>query len=588
MKNRLKTALGAAALLGILASAPGRCAQRPAALLWIPEDSFSDWAALGALLAREPALKLTVGLSPEMITPAAKEALGPWLSKGRLEAALRLAGDPILPLIAENPAAPRPEDVVRRIAAGRERYRAALGANPAGFAPGGGAVAPGLFGAFKEMGLSWVATGDYAPSTASWASSDGVSFVALRELDQERLSGSKESGCAAFVVDEADGLAAPGSMLSALGAGKGKGWTTVAEALLACRGAPRSAEAVKDWPSWAGDLALWRAPKGWALYGDTALALERYQDSGGANLALLEAATEALDQAQAGRYYRLLASDNIEQARRADRELRQRLMAVYRSLKQTPPDALYDPILGQAPARPDPEKKPAQGEVSTDVHMSRGPAWIAFANPAGSFARAPGEEAAPQEASASGEPWRLVDFRVEWGREGIAFVYRLGALDRSISSPYGLGSLLLDTYIDVNRVAGAGAVELLEGRGAFAQPRDAWEYALAVTGWGAFLYRSNPSGAPVLLAKLPVTADPKTGHIRVVVRSAQLRGTPSRWGYIVAAMALDPRTVDKSLPRPREAAGSGVLLGVLAPLEQQKAFAQAPPERRRLAAVRAR
>jgi len=109
-----------------------------------------------------------------------------------------------------------------------------------------------------------------------------------------------------------------------------------------------------------------------------------------------------------------------------------------------------------------------------------------------------------------------------------------------------------------------------------------------VTGWGAFLFRSDPSGKPALVAKLPVAVDPETSRVKVVVGPAQLRGTPSRWGYIIATMALDPRTADQSLPKPHDAEDGGVLLGVLAPLEQQKALAQALPGRRRLAAVRAR
>ena len=139
-------------------------------------------------------------------------------------------------------------------------------------------------------------------------------------------------------------------------------------------------------------------------------------------------------------------------------------------------------------------------------------------------------------------------------------------------------------------VVGAGSTSLLEGRGVFASARDAWEYALAVTGWGAALYRFSPQGPPSFVARLPVSADLKSGELRVTVASEQLRGNPSRWGYIVAAMALDPRTADGNPPKPLEGASAGnSILGILAPLEQQKSLgAAAEGGRRRLAAVRAR
>jgi hypothetical protein len=60
-----------------------------------------------------------------------------------------------------------------------------------------------------------------------------------------------------------------------------------------------------------------------------------------------------------------------------------------------------------------------------------------------------------------------------------------------------------------------------------------------------------------------------------------------RWGYVVLALAVDSRTTAKPPARPLEGK-SGPVLGMLAPLEQQKAVLSkaADSNRRRLAALR--
>jgi hypothetical protein len=137
-------------------------------------------------------------------------------------------------------------------------------------------------------------------------------------------------------------------------------------------------------------------------------------------------------------------------------------------------------------------------------------------------------------------------------------------------------------------VVGAGTTTLLDGRGAFIQARDAWEYTVTVSGWGAFLYRSNPLGTPLPKGKLGLSADAKSGEVRVTIPRAYLRGNPARWGYVVLAMAVDPQTTGKPPAKPLYGK-AGPVLGLLAPLEQQKAVLSPGAEagRQRLAALRA-
>jgi hypothetical protein len=169
----------------------------------------------------------------------------------------------------------------------------------------------------------------------------------------------------------------------------------------------------------------------------------------------------------------------------------------------------------------------------------------------------------------------------------VTFSFKLGAMENSAGAPAELGSVLLDTYIDLNHTARAGSIALLSGRPGAMVARDAWEYALAVSGWGAWLYRSNPLGSPQLVGNVAVSADPKTAEVRVVVPASMLRGNPGRWGYVVASYAADPKTTSKPPPKPLADPKRGAILGLLAPLEQQMALA-AEGGRPRLVAVRAK
>lgn len=584
-------------LLSLLLAAPARAllgfSSHKIVVVWVPAEGFSDWEELDRIFERFPGLRLTIGLTPESVTPTGRKVVARWIENGRLEAALRLSGDPILPLIVEQPAAPRPQDPPNRLAAERERFHEAFGASPQGFLPGGGAVDASVLAALKPMGFSWVAVGDYPASTSTWATAGGAALAPLRaaatlgrELTPESLSLPSYPQAAAFVVDEADGLVPEGSFLRLLAALADKrpsqAWATVSETAKERRTIPGPPG--MPWPTWTGGTALWTghpdSQRAWRLYADAARTLERYQNSGQADLKTLEAATDGLYAAQAARFYRGGGGEPVA------RELRARLVAVYRKLRQTPPESLFAPGLALADA---PTSQGGDEEKTTDVHFSEGPSWFAFDNPAGTLARAPEGYPGSDVGLPPAELWRLKTFRVETSEEATTFVYRLTRLDNAAGAPTEMGSLLLQTYLDLNNVAGAGSTALLDGRGAFVQARDAWEYAVTASGWGAYLFRANPLGKPLPVGQLGLGADPKSGEVRVTIPRSYLRGNPARWGYVVLALAVDPASTRKPPAKPLDGA-EGPVLGLLAPLEQQKAVLarDADAGRRRLAALRPR
>ena len=580
-------------LLAALLLGPGRPlawgGQRRVALLAVPAEDFSQWRSLSDLVASYGDLKLTLALTPDMLTPQVRDALAPLTRTGRVELAMRITGDPLLPLAHRHPAAPRPQDSLNRIALCRDKFRSILSTAAAGFVPGGGAVTADMAAVFQAMAVPWVAVGKGPPSLQGSSSPlpEGapvpnrpvfLPFAAVRgasrlptgddlamTADAARQGAPPSDGTDRLVLDEAGGSVPSGSLMALLRALAQNRpswlWETASESM-----PQAAAPAHQDWPGWGADY--WSGTPAvaaaWKAYGETAAALMRYQNSGAADLKALESATEALYAAQANRYYRLLAETGAEAAQ-ADRELRQHLMAVYRRLKQPVPGGIHASFMGgQAAAE----------EAPTDVRVEHGTNWVSFENPAGSLSRAPSGEAAA-------DPWKILSFRVEWDADSVAFLYRMAALDASTSAPRGaLGRLVLDTYVDINHVPGAGSSSLLEGRGAFAANRDCWEFALSFGASGGALFRATSDSGPAFLAAVPVSVDAARRSIRAAVPRTLLRGNPLRWGYIVTAFAAQPSSA------PRTTSAPAILpegpLGMLAPLELQKANAASE----RLKAVR--
>lgn len=475
------------------------------ALLWVPPESFADWTVLSEFFKNNEAFKLTVGVSPEMLTPEAKSQLDPWIAQGRLELALRVPGDPILPLISRHPGAPRPDDPLNRIAAAREDYRAKTGTFPAGFVPGGGALEPELLESFGALGLRWVAAGDYNKGAdAPWGIKNAATFIALSSDELQDGGGEGSAAPDAFVIDEAGGSAPPGSLAKLLARLPSRSWLTLSQAL-----ETRSvvdAATISPWPTWSGDYSLWtRSPaqkKAWKMYADACLALDRYQNSGTADLKVLENATGQLYLAQSSKYY--LAPENPGGPWHAH------LAAVYRQINHALPLELR----------------------ASGAGPKHGPSWLEFE-----------AYGAPAGAPAENDIWKFLSLRVEWSAEDVTFIYKMSRLEADESSLHGFGRLRLDTYIDLNRRAGSGSTKLLAGVKAHLISRDAWEYALTVAGSGARLYRFKAQAEPLLTAEVNPVIDLKNAEIKVKIPRQLLRGNPLRWGYFAAAMEPEAKEI---------------------------------------------
>ena len=435
---------------------------------------------------------------------------------------------------------------------------------------GAGAVESSLVGPLGAAGFSWVLAGPYDAAGSSWAAEGRTVFVPARAAKAADPSPESLTAAGVLVVDES--AATETRFLGALEALRGaqpqKGWATVSELVRSAGGGFSSAESVGAWPYWDGSAA--GAPTdpsarlAWDAYGEAAKALARYQNSGAADMKVLEGATKLLRKAQDARFFR---GASPGAPRVLPPELRTGLLAVYKRIKTTAPDSLYDAEISTAPA--------AAADLPTGVRAASGASWIGFDNPVGSIARAPA-------GAPNSDPWLLRGLRVEWNDERVLFRIIPARVDAAPAPPRPV----YDVYVDLNHLAGAGSIRLLDGRGAFAQARDAWEFALSVCGADARLWRAGAGDQPDEIAKVQAESDPARTEIRVSVPRDLLRGNPARWGYVLLAVAEDPARPGRAPAAALVGPDGAQTLGLLAPLDAQKTVLERPGTPQRVAAVR--
>lgn len=558
-----------ALLLAALLSGPAAAQSLPGALVWLPPEDFRHWSAVDAALRAHSSLKLTIGLTPAMATPLAKAALGPWAAAGRVELASRLGGDPVLPLVASHPAAPRPNDALERAVEARERLSKRLGALPGGVVPGAGALDGALAAALGASGHAWVLAGPYAAAAdAPWASAGRAVVVPARALSLPADRSWTEPGAAVF-DESASASSAFLDALETLGSARpALDWTTVGE-LARAKAEPRAELSAVAWTAWDPAAAVNppadpSSKAAWDAYGEAAAAVDRYQNSGAADLKTLDGAVELLKRAQKARYFRPASTEAVAGAAPDSAEvpadLRRELLAVYKRLKVSAPDALY----GGASTGPA-DGTPAEGP--TGVKVLQGPNWVEFRAPAGSIALDPAAVSSSGTAVDGGtaaDPWRIRALRADWTDEAVVLTLRVG---RATSQP---PHPVYEVYIDFNRVLGAGRMAMLEGRGAVVMSRDAWELALSVVGDDARLYRAR-GGDPEEIGAYRAFWASDRGEVTVSLPRTVLRGNPARWGWSAVALAEDPARSGRRPAASLVGPSGTILLGVLAPVDTQKA-----------------
>ncbi len=523
MKEAVTMALALAA--AILVS--GAAAQQ--ALLWVPVPGADAVPVIEALEGGKGRLTAAFTGLPkglEARVRALEEA-------GRLELAIRPAGDPPLPLLyypaseqvswegKPSTAAPAGDQyfLSLRLSLARDAAIKSFRKVPAGLVAPPGGVVKDYFPLARALGLKWVA-GGAALSTAP-ADGGGVLSVPFTAF-------SSDSARAGFVVFDETSAADPdrlrAMLTTALKDPAAPETLTVSDALkLAASTAPAA-----DSPPWSGDYTPWasspqQAGALSALRQTRAQLMLHLNSLQGDYTRAAPAFGEYFD-AEGGAHLRALASPDAAVAAEAEAAIRTSLADAYRLMQKPPPSWAFSGLADAADDTP-PEEK-------LSVKMLPGGFLILNASrPASPPAHTPGLPDSSDPAAV----WKLESLRADYGPGGTTFRFKTGALDNSLKNASGFSHVRLDLYMDVNHRPRAGISRTLEGRPYRLYPENAWEYALEVTPAGATLYRITPSGkAPA--GRFPARVE--DGQITVRLPASALRGSPGLWSY--AALVLAP------------------------------------------------
>jgi hypothetical protein len=548
-------------------------------VVWVPSIQ-EDALAAAEWLRDHPAVRLSVRWPAGFFAEDEKDQQALALFKtmtgpGRLDIVLSLKGEMPLVLLQDSDMArsvggfkgtlpPKfswPDDAVGQLAAAKSAHRRSWRQDPAGLAAPGGVVAGPEVAAMGRMGLRWVLlpAGPGTPGVFGGLPLPMVRPEALpppsersRFIEQFLRDGAPGP----LQVSTLDDLR---SVEAAVGAA---GWTTLRDALT---------PAPERYPIWPGldaekaDLSPWLGSPdkniAWALLGRTRRAVDIYQNSGRADVRVLDLALREIYNAESGMILSLLGSaPGAAQDLAAKREFLATLAQVHRILQEAVPPDLEQGLwpsggavtagAGNAPrAEADGSPAPALPFFEKDGPVLR---WN---DPPGD-GRGPGTYLPPLGSEAEEGAWDLRSFTVFPQEDGITFQFGMGGSSNKDGAPFGFSLTLADVYIDINHLSGAGSEKLLPGRPGLVGPPDAWEYALSVDGWGAALYQYRASQAPRRVGEYPVKTAPGAGLFSVKVPRTALRGEPREWGYGVMIMGRSrPATGGAGGPDPARPMG---------------------------------
>ena len=545
----------------LLCSAAGQ-ARAQQALLWVPSGAAGAIEII-ALLESDRELRLTAAL-PGL--PAELEARAKKLEEeGRLEIALRPAGDPPLPLLYY----PARESVRwegkpstasfsgtntyflgLRFGLVREAALRRLKKIPAGLVVPPGGLVDDYFPLAKALGVKWLACGPLASTAAAVFTADGLAAVPFAAAPA-----SSSSAAGLFLVFDETAAQDPAALRALLAAelkdpARGKK-LTVTEALRTAPssasdpaeiaslaspwnapspGAPSPGDGTGggDLSSRSGDYTRWAAAPAQrgalAALARTRADLMLHLNACLGDYAAAKPAFDEYFSAEEGGKLLALASADPETARETEIEMLNALGNAYRLMKKTPPAWLFSSLA----------EADSAAQSAEQLQISVTPGGFEIKN----IERKPQLTADHSALPKTADPykiWKLDRLKVEVLPDTVVFRFYPLEIENSRKLPSGFDSIALDLYIDVNQRPRAGTTRLLAGRPYRPFPENAWEYALEINPHKASLYLATAKGPAIAATVPPKAAD---GAITVSVPRSALKGNPLVWAY--SALMLEP------------------------------------------------
>lgn len=474
-------------------------------------------------------------------------------NSGQIEIALTLSNQPILPLIADltNEAKKAagwkvnfswPADVGGQIARGSGMHQKRWGVLPSGFYPPYLSLSATAADLVKQFRFDWVLAKPGTEPGAAYVGSTAfiVPILAQGDTDDEIVD---QAMAARLSLVDSNNFETPRREVEFLKllAQKSAGWSTPIEWTLAKTWAteiskddllPSNASIYeKDYSAW---VASDRQRLAWMALADARDVIETYKNSGRANLKRLDAALEEMYTAEAGDFLLSLGQSKFVSTL-SERSFLATLANVYRLTGVEVPSGLNvwfstarwkktaasSTTEGAGPFYVDGPDSMKWNDASGDEGGEKSVVYPVGKYPAGSF--------------------DLRSFSVDSVDTDVRFSVTFGG---TLNSNTHLVLPLVDVYVDVNRLSGAGSQDVLPGRRGGQVSRDAaWEYAIAFSPLGAALYQAVPGGSPRMINSKAVSTDAGGNKVMVSFPKSLLRGSPKQWRLTVGLSGSESRKI---------------------------------------------
>ncbi|HOW27367.1 MAG TPA: glucodextranase DOMON-like domain-containing protein [Elusimicrobiota bacterium] len=526
-------------------------------VVWVPTPG-TDPLGSAQYLESHPHLRVTVVLKEGFFGEEEKD-LQAWKifshlrSRDQIDLALVVPGDPLLALLQDTDRAgeslpsgqslpPKyawPEDVLAHLINAQSQYEQLWQADPQGIVFPGSPTGPKvpdltLFEALDKVSLRWVLLTDHPDVTPGIYAGLTPKIVCPLVVSDRKTAGQRS---VLPKLDYSSELTPP-ILLGNLEDVQDLWVLAGGSSVVRGRFLSEAIEESVDTPIWPGvdrqveDMSSWigepEENAAWQLLGMARGDIERYKDSGKAEVTLLDAALNELYSAQKSALFYYFGAD-YDSGR--DEELKREFLAtlaqVYRLIRQPIPEILLQPFSRIITMLQD------STEMETTVQSGYG--FVRWKDVLHDD-RGPGDYFYPEGKEFSSGSWDIQTFDVSVQEQSVVFSFYMGSLENPWGGPLGFSLPMIDVYMDINHQRSAGSVQMLPGRPGVIDGQNAWEYALTVDGWGAHLFQYNPGkiteeGAP---PKVKVVRD--SGLIRVEVSKTLLRGDPLKFGYAVLVM----------------------------------------------------
>ncbi len=476
-------------------------------IVYVPQtdDAAAAWIQW---LTKNPNLRMVIAMSPRFAhiakDPALRYELLMLKKAGRLEIALQLPNAPILPLIIENPPYGYPDDVVQLIAQAKAGFFKMWNFLPQGLVLPYGAASPRLVSMLERLGFSWVIGALGAPaiegpyqsgSLVMWdgAPSGKSTDTTVRVWDERQM---KERPLDGWILET---KAKSGTFLLPSDNG------TVPAPFSSQRSWKPMTWDGTDWSAWTGSP---EKDSAWSALKRTRDVVEKYKNSGQASVQRLDVVFEEIYGAQSSNYFSVFGSTTASPALVEEREheFQATLLAVYRVINQSPPEDLFGATQVAAVMGARPSSTTVRAESLPD-----GREHIAI------------EDAVGDALVPGGTDLKSLD--VWASSDSLHWVVSLSTVPPSA----------VDIYLDLNGQPNVGTPTFLMGRPYGPSPRDAWEYAISISGSVAVLFRTAGAGTYEPVQTFPLVVEGSQYH--VTIPRELMHGSPRRWGYQVLVMS---------------------------------------------------